>query len=406
MPDFLCKVGTPAGEIVERVYSAANEQILRKDLGDKELLVLSVRRRGGLLAMLPGLGGQRRGKIKVKEFLIFNQELSALLKAGMPILGSLDILIERRKNPAFKAALADIRDQVRGGASLSDAFASHGDLFPPIYGSSLASGERSGEIVAVLLRYIKYTKTLLALRKKVVSAMVYPALLAFLSLGLIALLVLYVLPKFSEFFTGMNTDLPMLTVILLNISLFVRGNMLLILGAVAIAVAAFSAWKRTSVGEMQLDRMKMSLPMVGKIIQKYAVSAFSRTLGTLLAGGIPLVQALDIAAGAVSLRLFQTRLAEVASRIREGKALWESLDATGLLTEMAIEMIRVGEQTGSLESMLIDISDFYDEEIDSDLQTIIALLEPLMLIFMGIVIATILMAIYLPMFRSYSAAQT
>ncbi|MGD8376596.1 MAG: type II secretion system F family protein [Acidobacteriota bacterium] len=406
MPDFLCKVGTPTGEIVERVYSAANEKILRKDLGDKELLILSVRRRGGLLGMLPGLGGPRRGKIKVKEFLIFNQELAALLKAGMPILGSLDILIERRKNPVFKAALTDIRDQVRGGASLSDAFASHGDLFPPIYGSSLASGERSGEIVAVLLRYIKYTKTLLALRKKVVSAMVYPALLAFLSLGLIALLVLYVLPKFSEFFTGMNTDLPMLTVVLLNISLFVRSNMLLILGAAAIAIAAFSAWKRTSVGEMQLDRMKMSLPMVGKIIQKYAVSAFSRTLGTLLAGGIPLVQALDIAAGAVSLRLFQTRLAEVATRIREGKALWESLDATGLLTEMAIEMIRVGEQTGSLESMLIDISDFYDEEIDSDLQTIIALLEPLMLIFMGIVIATILMAIYLPMFRSYSAAQT
>jgi type IV pilus assembly protein PilC len=404
MPDYLCKVGTASGEIVERMYSAASETALRADLGARDLLVLSVRRRRGFASLLPG-AGPRRGKIRAKEFLVFNQELAALLRAGMPILGSLDILIERRKNPVFRQALADIKEQVRGGASLSEAFSSHGDLFPAIYGSSLASGERSGELVSVLQRYIRYTKTMLSLRKKVVSAMVYPALLMALSLVLISFLMLWVLPKFSEFFVEMDSELPLLSRVLLGLAVFVRGSLWVLLGIAAAAVAAFLAWKRTPAGEMQVDRFKLRLPMVGAIWQKYAVSGFSRTLGTLLAGGIPLVQALEIARHAVGVRLFQDRLGEVIDRVREGRALWESLERSGLFTEMSLEMVRVGEQTGSLESMLTDISDFYDEEIDNDLQTIISLLEPLLLIFMGVIIATILMSIYLPLFKQYSAAR-
>ena len=405
MAEFLCKVGTPNGEIVERIYNAVDESSLRGELGAKDLLLLSARRRGGLSALLPGLGGKRRGSVKSREFLVFNQELMALLKAGMPILGALDLLIERRKNPVFKAVLIDVRDQVKGGTSLSDSFASHGDLFPSIYSSSLASGERSGELVGVLQRYIKYTKTMLALRKKVVSAMVYPLLLGGLSVGLIAILVLYVLPKFSEFFVGMDAELPMLTVVLLGGSLFLRANLLWIVLALGGLAVAFTAWKNTEAGQLQLDRLKMSLPLVGSIYHKYAISGFCRTLGTLITGGIPLVTSLEISSRAVGIQLFTQRLGAVTGRVREGRALWESLEETGLLTDMAVGMIRVGEQTGALETMLVDISDFYDEEIDSEIQTLISLMEPIMLIIMGVIVATILLSIYLPMFRAYSAGQ-
>jgi type IV pilus assembly protein PilC len=405
MPQFLCRVGTSTGEIVERVYTASNEGALRSELADKDLLILSLRRQAGLRLLMPSGGAPRRGRVSAKEFLIFNQEMVSLVKAGLPIIGCLDILIERRKNPGFKNALTDIRDQVRSGVSLSEAFSSHGDLFPSIYSSSLASGERSGEIADVLARYVKYTRTLLALRKKVVSAMVYPAVLLILSVFLIGILILYVLPKFSEFFQGMEAELPLLTVVLVEGSLFLRGHLLLILGSLVAAYFGLLMWSRTSAGQLQMDRTKMRLPLVGAIWKKYSVSRFCRTLGTLLSGGIPLVSALEIASRAVGMRLFSTLLGGVVGRVREGQSLWESLEKADVLTDMAIEMIRVGEQTGSLESMLISVADFYDEEIDGDLATIISLLEPVMLIFMGGIIATILLSIYLPLFRSFSAAQ-
>jgi len=403
MPEFQCKVGTPTGEIVERIYSAADEGALRSELGSKDLLVLSVRRRGGL--SLSGLLGRRRGKVSAADFLVFNQELAALVQAGLPILECLDLLIERRKNPVFKETLVDVKEQVRSGVSLSEAFASHGDLFPPIYSSSLASGERSGEIVNVLHRYIKYMKTMLALRKKVASAIVYPAVLAALSGLLIGILIFYILPKFSEFFEGMDTELPMLTVVLVGTSVFLKDHILIVLGSGVVAYLGFVAWKRTAAGKMQIDAIRLSLPLIGKVWRKYAISGFCRTLGTLLSGGIPLVPSLEIASTSVGIHLYSERLKVVSERVREGRSLYESLEQTELLTDMSIGMIRVGEQTGALEGMLFNISEFYDEEIDNDLQTIISLIEPLMLIFMGVVIAVILLSIYLPLFKSYSAGQ-
>jgi type IV pilus assembly protein PilC len=406
MPQFLCKVGTPSGEIVERVYSAADEGSLRSQLGGEEMLVLSLRRQGILGSIVPQLGGGRRKRIPGKEFLVFNQELLALVKAGLPIINCLEILIERRKNPVFKHVLIDIRDQVRAGTSLSEAFDSHGDLFPSIYSPSLASGERSGEVGSVLERYVKYSKTVTALRKKVVSALVYPALLLILSLGLISILILYVLPKFSEFFVGMEAELPMLTIVLVNSSLFMRNNVLFLVAALAAAYVAFVAWKRTPTGQIQLDRIKMSLPLVGRVWHLYAVSRFCRTLGTLLAGGIPLVSSLEVAGKGVGVKLFAARTKDVMAQVREGRSLWESLENTKAFTDMTVEMIRVGEETGSLENMLMNVADFYDEEIEADLATLISLMEPLLLIFMGAVIATILLSIYLPLFKSFSSTQS
>ncbi len=405
MPQFLCKVGTPAGEIIERIYSAADEGSLRAQLGGEDMLILSLRRQGILGSLVPRLGGGRRKRIPAKEFLVFNQEMLALVKAGLPIINCLEILIERRKNPVFKQVLADIRDQVRAGTALSDAFESHGDLFPTLYSPSLASGERSGEIGIVLERYVKYSKTVTALRKKVVSALVYPALLLVLSAGLISILILYVLPKFAEFFTGMDAELPLLTIILVNSSIVMRDNILYLIAAAVAVYIAFMAWKRTPAGEMQLDRIKMSLPLVGKVWHLYAVSRFCRTLGTLLAGGIPLVSSLEIAGKGVGVRLFAERTKDVIVKVREGRSLWESLENTRAFTDMTVEMIRVGEETGALEDMLLNVSDFYDEEIESDLATLVSMMEPLLLVFMGAVIATILLSIYLPLFKSFSSTQ-
>ncbi len=405
MPQFLCKVGTPSGEIVERVYSAADEGSLRSQLGGEDLLILSLRRQGVLGALVPRLGGGRRKRIAAKEFLVFNQELLALVKAGLPIINCLEILIERRKNLVFKQVLSDVRDQVRAGTALSDAFESHGDLFPSLYSPSLASGERSGEIAIVLERYVKYSKTVTALRKKVISALVYPALLLALSTRLISILILYVLPKFAEFFTGMDAELPLLTIVLVNSSTVARDNLLYIIAALVAVAGAFVAWKRTPAGQVQLDRITMSLPLVGKVWHLYAVSRFCRTLGTLLAGGIPLVNSLEIAGKGVGVRLFAERTQDVIVKVREGRSLWESLENTKAFTDMTVEMIRVGEETGALEDMLINVSDFYDEEIESDLATLVSMMEPLLLVFMGAVIATILLSIYLPLFKSFSATQ-
>ena len=403
MADFVCKVGTPNGQIIERTYSAASEDVLRQDFGEKDYLVFSIRRKAAAAALLD-MSGFRRKRVSGKEFLVFNQELASLITAGLPILSSLDILIERRKNPVFKHALADIRDQVRSGASMSDAFASHGELFPKLYASSLASGERSGEVAGVLKRYIAYAKTVMALRKKVISAMIYPAILLTLAIALIVLLVTFILPNFQDFFKDMGSDLPLSTRAVLGVSSFVVNNAVILSVAVIGGSVALVLYLRSEAGAIAWDGQKLRLPIVGRIFSKYAISRACRTLGTLVQGGIPLVTSLEIAARSVGNRVFEKEMLGVGQKVREGQPLWESLEKTGLMTDMAVEMIKVGESTGSLEEMLTNVSGFYDEEIETDLSTLVALMEPAMLVFMGIVVATMLLAIYLPLIQSYAAS--
>ncbi|MGH9869883.1 MAG: type II secretion system F family protein [Candidatus Polarisedimenticolia bacterium] len=403
MAEFTCKLGTSSGQVIEKTFTAATEEDARRELEGQDYLIFSLRRKAAAAALLD-FKNFRRKRIAAKEFLVFNQELASLITAGLPILSSLEILMERRKNPAFKAALVDIRDQVKSGASLSDAFASHGDLFPRIYASSLASGERSGEVAAVLKRYIVYSRTMLALRKKVVSALIYPAILCTMAMGLIVLLVTFILPKFEEFFSGMKADMPIITVVLLAVSKFVRGHMILFGLSLAAVIALVVMWRRSEKGAMSWDRYKLRLPLLGSITTKYAISRFCRTLGTLVQGGIPLVTALEISSRAVGNRIFESEMIKVAGKVREGQPLWQSLEATGLTTDMSISMIKVGESTGALEEMLTNVSSFYDEEIDTDLTTIVNLMEPALLIFMGLVVATMILAIYLPLIKASSAA--
>src|SRR6266581_4201750 len=400
MPEFIAKVGTTDGIVMERTFTADSEEALRSDLLGKEYLVFDVRRKGGWLDALPGFGSGR--VVRMKEFLLFNQELAALIRAGLPIIASLEILIERRKNQAFKKALMDVRDKVRGGASMSEAFLAQGEMFPGIYAATLASGERSGEIANVLLRYIAYQKTMMGLRRKVTSALIYPAILFVLMMALVVILITFVVPQFTDFYKDFGADLPLLTRVLIGVSAFVTRNGLFLIAGIAVALVAVRAWLKTPAGLLSRDRLMVRLPIVGAVFHRFAVSRFMRTLGTLIAGGIPAVTALGMSARAVGNLEFETRLLDVERKVRKGSSLWEALEATGLCNDIAIEMTRVGESTGSLADMLSNISDFYDEEIETRIATIMVFIEPTMLVVMGSFVVLIMLAIYLPLLRSYA----
>jgi len=403
MPDFRCRLATPTGEVVERDYAALDADNLRRDLEKQDFLVLSIQRRS---AMLTALGDtfRRRKKVSINDFLFFNQEFAALVRAGLPIVECITMLIERRKNPAFRAALENVRERVKSGESLSDAFAQH-DIFPPIYASTLASGERSGEIATVLARYVDYTKIIQSVRSKIRAALMYPVILVFMSMMLVGLLLTYVFPQFEGLFLDFGAELPMITKVVLGVSQFIRGNWLMLIGAAILAVAAFIVWKRTPVGQRTFERAFYSTPLLGGVAKKFVVTRFARTLSTLVAGGIPLVSSLEILSRSIGVTIFAEAISSVALKIREGAALWSALEETRLYPDLLIEMVKVGESSGSLAEMLEQVAEFTDQEIERELQTMVSLIEPLVLVFMALIIGVLLLAIYYPLLMLYANAQ-
>jgi len=402
--EFRVRAGWPDGSVAEQSVVAADLGAARLEVERRGGHVFEVRRKGLSLASRKTRG--KGGHIKMADFLIFNQELIALLKAGLPVVRSFEILLERQKSPVLRRVLTDVRERVNSGASISEAFAEEGDLFPRLYWTSLKAGEKSGEIEAVLRRYLKYQKTVIALTRKVVSTLVYPVILIALSAVLIAILMTFVIPRFTEFFADFNAELPLLTVIVLAVATFLRHNFLVI--AAAVGGGGFLAWRwfQTNAGRVWLDGAILKLPVVGGIFRRFAITQFTRSLGTLLGGGTPLVPALENASDAIGNRSVSIKVASVVPRVREGRELWKALDATGIFTDLTIEMIKVGESSGALEEMLAATSEFYDEEIDLLLARVISFVEPAILVIMGGVIVTILLSVYLPMFRLMSAIKS
>jgi type IV pilus assembly protein PilC len=401
MAEFRCRLATVSGEIVERDYTALDESELRRELERQDFMVLAMQRRSALLSALGDTFSRRRRKLNVNEFLYFNQEFAALVRAGLPIVECLGLLLERRKNPAFRAALQDIRDRVRSGDSLSDAFAAH-DLFPPLYASTLASGERSGEIATVLDRYVSYMKIVTGVRSKVRAALTYPAVLVGIMVAVVSLLLTVVLPKFEGLFRDFGADLPLITRIVLGISTFIRGNwLLLIFGFVGLFVGLV-IWKRTPTGQRVLERALYRLPFVGSIAHKFVVTRFARTLATLIAGGIPLVTCLEIVSRAVGVGIFRDAVSAVALKLREGAALWSAVEETGLFPDLLVEMVKVGESSGALAEMLEHVADFTDQEIERQLQTMMSLIEPVLLITLALIVGFLLLAIYYPLLMIYA----
>jgi type IV pilus assembly protein PilC len=395
--EFRCRLASPNGEIVEGVYDAESEARLRHDLEEKGLYVLSLQPKGaiaGLSIRLP----QRRG-VNTAEFLVFNQELATLLKAGMPLVQSLDLLKRRVVSPSFRGVLEDVHEKVRAGTALSDAFAAHGDMFPRVYTASLLAGERSGNLDAVLRRYVEYTKIIATVKRKTISALVYPAILISLALALVSIIVLKVVPAFSDFYSTFGRELPLLTRIIVAVSDVIRSQFLLIVVGLAAGALVFVAWIRQPGQKARFDHLILGLPLLGQVARKFATSQMARTLATLLGGGLPLVNALDIAANSVGNQFMAGQLEIVSGRVREGESFAAALEARGVFPEVAVKMAEVGESTGALQDMLNTVADFYDEEIATNMERFVTLVEPALLVIMGLVIAGLLLALYMPLFQ-------
>jgi type IV pilus assembly protein PilC len=401
--EFRCRLGTPGGEIIEGVYVADSEDRLRREFEEKGLYVLAIQRAGRLA--FGSLALPTRSRIATREFLVFNQELATLLKAGMPLVQSLDILRRRVSNPVFKSVLNDVYDRVRAGSALSEAFEAHGAMFPGVYTASLMAGEKSGNLEQVIRRYVTYVKVVEAVRRKVISALIYPAVLLTLSVIVVGILVLRVVPQFSGYYEQFGKELPLSTRVIVAISTYATayfGAMVLVAAAVA---ASIWFWLKRPGERERLDRWILRLPLLGSVARKFATSQASRTLATLLGGGIPLVNAIDVAARSIKNRYMARELKRASQQVREGRALAAAMTDSGAFPDVALKMVEVGEQTGALQEMLNSLSDFYDEEIETNLDRFVTLVEPILLIIMGIVIAGLLLALYMPLFNLSNALQ-
>jgi type IV pilus assembly protein PilC len=400
--EFQCRLGTPQGEVVEGIYVAESESRLRHELEEKGLFVLDIRARGALGGFaVPGIGGLlgRNRKVSSREFLVFNQELATLLKAGLPLVQSLDILRRSVPNATFKAVLDDVYERVRAGTSLSEAFEAHATLFPGVYTASLMAGEKSGNLDQVLRRFIAYVKIIGNVRRKTLSALMYPIILMGLSIVVVAVIMVKVVPAFADFYGDFGAQLPFITRVLIMISDTIRNNLLwivLIGGGVGFGIWR---WFKMPGQRVRLHAALMRAPIIGGTVTKFATSQLARTLATLLSGGIPLVTALDVASRAVGNRAMARHVGVVTREVREGLPLAIAMNTRGVFPDVAVKMVEVGEATGALQDMLNALADFYDEDIETTLSRFVTLVEPLMLVIMGLVIAVLLLALYMPVFQ-------
>jgi len=394
MAEFLIKMADERGHVLEQVETGVSEQDIRDRLAQQGFLVYSVKGRQGLFSL--GLGARRK-KIKNDEFIIFNQQFLTLIKAGLPIIKSIDLLSKRQRNPYFKSMLESVEQRVKSGELLSDAFAAEGAV-SKIYTTTLLAGERSGNLEEVLGRFIAFQRLSLTFRKKLVSSLWYPALLISALVVMLVFLMTYVVPQFANLYSSLNAKLPGITVFMLGIGTGIRNYYYLIIAGLALVVIGFMLWVRSQSGARVVDAVRYRLPVLGTIWMKYQVAMFSRTLSTLLSGGLPLVPSLETASQSINSFKISDNVAHAAKRVREGRALSFSLEETKFFPELAIEMVEVGESTGALPAMLNSVAEFFEEDVQNALTAAMALIEPFILIIMGITVAFVLISLYLPIF--------
>jgi type IV pilus assembly protein PilC len=388
MAEFVIKLADERGRVQEQVQSAASADELRQRFSHAGYYVYSVKPKG--------LTGSRR-KAKLETFIIFNQQFLTLIRAGLPILGSLEMLAKSQKNSAFAGQLQNVAARVRTGESISAAFEAQGG-FPVIYTTTLLAGERSGNLEEVLGRFLSFQRISLTFRKKLTASLIYPALLITLVCGLFVFLITFVVPRFATLYDQLGTNLPGLTLLLLKVGNGAQHYVLYILPIVALIAFLIYRWAKTEGGADQIDGLRIKLPVFGNIWIKYQVALFSRTLSTLLSGGLPLVPSLETAARSIASKRIAKAVFSSVTHVREGKGLATSLAATRVFPDLSVEMIEVGESTGALPQMLNSVAEFFEEDVQTALTASLALIEPAILIVMGIVVVVILIALYLPIF--------
>jgi type IV pilus assembly protein PilC len=400
MAEFLIKVADERGRLVQQVESGYSEAEVRDRFVQQGFLVYWVKPRGMLSS--GDFNFRRGGKVKQSSFVIFNQQFLTLIKAGLPVLSSLDLLIRRQKDAYLRSLLQNVRDRVKSGELLSDAFAAQG-AFPKIYTSTLLAGEKSGNMEEVLARFIALQRMALTFKKKLVVSLVYPVLLVSVVFVMLIFLVTYVVPQFAKLYEDMHADLPAMTLFMLALGNHAqRYGPLVAVGAVA-AIVALWKWKNTDKGAERIDRTLLAMPLLGDIWLKYQVANFSRMLSTLLSGGMPLVPSLQTAGESMSSRRILNGVADAAIRVREGQPLAKSLEDQKMFPGLSVEMIEVGESTGALPAMLNSVAEFYEEDVQTALGAAMALIEPGILIVMAVVVGGILISLYMPIFSLGSA---
>jgi type IV pilus assembly protein PilC len=395
MAEFVLKYADPRGEMHQQVAQAGSEKELRDRYSQQGFLIYSIKQRREIAGI--SMGGTRKTKINLEKFLIFNQQFVTLVRAGLPILKALDLLSERLTDPKLAPHIKGVREEVKNGALLSDAFAKQG-VFPPIYVTSVLAGEKSGALGEVLDRFITYQKLALAVRKKLILSLVYPCLLITLVIALMVFLVTFVVPKFAELYSSMGAQLPAATRILIAVGTTARNYILFGFVMLIVAAVSFRFWAKTDKGQVTVDRWRLRTPLVGEVWIKYQVAQFARVLGTLLVGGIPLMQALDTASSSLGTKLLKNTLAEAGSRVREGVSLSAALTQTKIFPGLSIDMIEVGESTGALPQMLASVAEFYEDDVNTRMTASLSLIEPAIMIFMGCFVTFVLVALYLPIF--------
>lgn len=394
MAEFLIKAVDERGHMLERLENGYSEAEVRDRFVQQGFLVYWVKPRGVLSG---DFSFRRRGKVKQSQFVIFNQQFLTLIKAGLPILNSLDLLIKRQRNKHFQKLLQNVRDQVKSGELLSAAFAAQGG-FPKIYTTTLMAGEKSGNMEEVLGRFINFQRMALTFKKKLAVSLVYPALLITVVSGMLVFLVTYVVPQFAKLYEDMNAQLPAITLLMLDVGTHAQ-KYAPVAGIVAVVVGVLAwQWKKTDRGAETVDRSILKLPLLGDIWLKYQVANFSRMLSTLLTGGMPLVPSLETAAASMSSRRILNGIQEAAIQVREGQSLAKSLEQQKMFPDLSVEMIEVGESTGALPAMLNSVAEFYEEDVQTALGAAMALIEPVILIIMAVFVGGILISLYLPIF--------
>jgi len=402
MGEFVCRVADANGRVFSHVEAAGTIEEARHKLADRGLFVYSVKSRSSLVSGFIGFRKDR--KIGGNDFLILNQQFNTLIKAGLPILRSLDLLATRATAPKLRPVLTQIRDRVREGKSLSEAVDEAG-VFSKVYSTAILAGEKSGNLSGVLDYYIAYQRVSTGVKKKIVASLVYPALLIIVATVIVTYLVTAVVPKFALLYNDLGVELPGATRLLINITV---GYRYYILGALALVVLAGIGvffWSRSEQGGVAFDRLLFKIPIIGETLLKFQVSQFCRTLATLLTGGTPLVSALSTSSESITSRLVKETVGKSTQLVREGESLHSALSSSGVMPDMALDMIEVGESSGALAPMLNSVAEFYEDEVSLRLGAMVSLIEPLLLVFMGILVAFILISLYLPIF-SFSISGT
>lgn len=396
MPYFLCRLASEDGRIFSHSFFAPSPKDCQRHFESEGLCVLSVKRDWRRI-QFPSLPFEKR--VKDKDFIMFNQELVALIKAGYPILKGIGIIIGRVKNPKLKELLIVVEDEIRAGKSLSEAFMPYEDLFSKVYTASLMAGERSGNLAGTLLRFIDYLKVVSRTKSRIRSAMAYPTILLLFSLLLFVILINFILPRFASFYADFEAQLPTVTRILMSFSVVISRNFIVVLGLAFLFLLIFLRMRSKEKGRQSLDRMKLKIPYGRGIWLESAVSLFCRTLGLLLEGGISLLSAVGIARQAVPNTFLFQKMKDLPEHIKNGESLSESLHKSEFFTPLALDMIRIGETSANLEGMLAEVAEVYDERIRAKIDTFVNLVEPVIIIFMGLAVAAMLLSVYLPIFN-------